>query len=106
MKLLCDVTSEVAQNLHSYLSKLLVAGFIDSITFDFLKPSDKLRTQRIYFLPKLHKKPIAVCRMISCCSGPTEGVSAYLDFFFQPQMKSGMKSVSSYLAKSIELINI
>lgn len=105
MKLLqSEGTSEVAQNVHSYLSKLYAAGFIDSITFDFLKPSDKLRTQLqgIHFLPKLDKKPIAVRPIVSCCSGPTEGVPAYLDFFFQPQMKS----VSSYLANSIQFVNI
>lgn len=53
------------------------------------------------FLPKLHKKPVTVCPIVSCCLGPTGGVSAYLDFFFQPLMNS----ISSYLASSIELIN-
>lgn len=45
LKLQSDLTLEVAQNLHSCLSMLYAAGFIDSITFDFLKHSDKLRTQ-------------------------------------------------------------
>lgn len=101
-KLESDVTLEISQHLQVYLSKLFSAGYIDSITSDFLKPCTKLRTQRMYFLPKLHKNPLAVHPIVSCCSGPTEGISALLDFFFQPCMKS----VSSYLANSTQLINI
>ncbi len=50
------------------------AGYIDTYTYDYLHPSDKVRTQRMYFLKKLHKNPHGIRPIVSGCSGPTERI--------------------------------
>ena len=64
-------------------------------------PPPELRSQFVYFLPKLHKSPLKMRPIVACCSGPTETASAYVDRFLQPMMKMGR----SFIANTTDLIN-
>ena len=75
---------------------------LDSVTQRFLLPPSKVKTQYIYFLPKLHKTPVKVRPIVAGCGGPTETASAYIDKFLQPIMRLG----KSYVANSTQFINI
>ena len=95
-----DPTQETVSKLLVLLQRLLSAGVIDQTTYQFLCPANPARTQRLYFLPKLHKDPLAVRPIVSCCSGPTETVSAFLDYFLQPLAWA----VPSYVANSTDFL--
>ena len=79
-----DPTQETVSELLVLLQRLLSAGVIDQTTYPFLCPANPTRTQRLYmyFLPKLHKDPLAMRPIVSCCSSPTETLSAFPDYFF------------------------
>lgn len=95
-----DPTQDIVAELLALLHRLLSAGVIDKVMYTFLCPANPARTQRLYFLPKLHKTPLAVRPIVSCCSGPTETVSAFLDHFLQPMAWA----VSSYVANSTDFL--
>ena len=93
---------KVVDGITNYIVYLRNCGIIDDRTANFLLPPARDRTQQIYFLPKLHKNPISFRLIVSGCSGPTEAVSAYINYFLQPYMRL----VSSYIKNSAHLINI
>ena len=78
------------------------AGYIDTYTHAYLYPSDKVRTQRMYFLKKLHKTPHGIRPIVSGCSGPTERVSSFLDHIIKPLVPT----IPSYIKDSPHLISL
>ena len=48
-------------------------------THAYLRPGSKVRTQRMYFLKKLHKNPHGIRPIVSGCSGPSERISSFID---------------------------
>ena len=75
------------------------AGYIDTYTHAYLLPTDKVRTQRMYFLKKLHKNPHGIRHIVSGCSGPTERISSFLD---QPLVST----TPSYIKDTPRLISL
>ena len=84
----------------SWINLKNMAIYIDETTHSFLKQEESPKTQRLYFLKKLHKTPISVRPIVSGTGGITEKVSAFLDHFLQPLLTN----IPSYLKNSTELI--
>ena len=78
------------------------AGYIDTHTHAYLQPSDKVRTQHMYFLKKLYKTPHGISPIVSGCSGPTERVSSFLDHIIKPLVST----IPSYIKDSPHLISL
>ena len=97
-----DPTQEIVTQFIEYLTTCKEQGVITEHEYHRLIPSRKVDTQRIYFLPKVHKDPLKVRPIVSCTNGPTQEASAFLDKLLQPQMKR----VKSYVKNSTDLVNI
>ena len=53
--------------------------------FTFCLPPNNTRFARIFFLKKIHKKPMGIYPIVSSCnSPPTENISQFVDFWLQP----------------------
>ena len=76
---------------------MLDSGYIDKYTHTYLCPPEKVRTQRMYFLKKLHKTPHGIRPIVSGCSGPTERIS---DYIFKPLVPT----TPSYIKYSSHII--
>ena len=64
-------------------------------------PSKNARLARLYFLKKMHKIPMKIRPIVSCCDRPTENLSQFIDYWLQPIMKA----LPSYLENSTQLVN-
>ena len=95
-----DPTPGIAKGFRKFIHNLYTVGVIDETTLRFLQPPSDVRTQHMYFLPKLHKVPLKVRPIVACCGGPTEAASAFLDTFLQPVMVT----VQSFVANSTDVI--
>ena len=69
-----DPTLDVVDGLTGYTLHLKNCSVINDATANFLLPPVRTRTQRIYFLSKLHKNPVSLRPIVSGCNGPTEAV--------------------------------
>ena len=76
------------------------ASYIDKHTYAYLRPTDKVRTQHMYFLKELHKTPHGIRPIVSGCNGPTERISAFLDHIIKPLVTT----TPSYIKDSPYLI--
>lgn len=65
----------------------------------FMRPSDPVRTQQLYFLKKLHKTPHSERPIVSGCSSPSENISKYIDYLLQ----SLMATIPTYLKNMYQL---
>ena len=80
---------------------MLDSGYIDKYTHTYLCPPEKVRTQRMYFLKKLHKTPHGIRPLsVHGCSGPTERISAFLDYIIKPLVPT----TPSYIKDSSHII--
>ena len=96
-----DPTKIMNEDIQQYITSLFEEGQIDQTTYNFLRrDSPPPRTQRIYFLKKLHKTPIAVRPIVSGINGLTEKVSEFLDYFLQPIVTH----IPSYLKNTRDLL--
>ena len=77
-------------------------AYIDSYTHAYLRPGSKVRTQRMYFLKKLHKNPHGIRPIVSGCSGPTERISSFIDHIIKPLVPT----IPSYIKDSPHLISL
>ena len=68
--------SDPTASITNHVAELV--GYIDSYTHAYLRPGSKVRTQRMYFLKKLHKNPHGIRPIVSGCSGPTERISSFI----------------------------
>ena len=83
-----DHTAETASEIETFLTHLYNEKLITSDTFDFLEPSNEVRTPVFYTLPKLHKEGIPGRPIISGCNSPTEKLSQHLDFYLKPIVRN------------------
>ena len=71
-----DPSMEIATTANELLDKYNRSGRISGYTSKAHKTDlTNLREQRMYFLRKVHKTPHKLRPIVSCCSGPTQGVS-------------------------------
>lgn len=76
---------------------------LDRTTKKFLTlDTDKVRTQGMYFLKKIHKNPMSIRPIVSGCSGPTEKLSHYVDI----TLKKTLEMIPSYIKDTKSFINI
>ena len=97
-----DPTASIAKGIGEVVDSMKEAGYIDTYTHAYLYPSDRVRTQRMYFLKKLHKTPHGIRPIVSGCSGPTERVSSFLDHIIKPLVPT----TPSYIKDSPHLISL
>ena len=97
-----DPTTILAENITTYLQKIHDQGHIDQYTKNFLTPPEITKTQRLYFLKKIHKHPHGLRPIVSGCQGATENISSFLDTILQP----AVKLIPSYIKNSTEIISI
>ena len=80
-----DPSKSLADKINRFVKRIHEEKFIDNTTMRFLTLDiDQVRTQVIYFLPKIHKDPLKYRPIVSCCSGATENLSLYLDNILNP----------------------
>jgi hypothetical protein len=65
-----------------------------------LVDSDKVMPCHMYFIPKIHKTPIALRPICSSINSSTYNASKYLDIILQPIMKN----IKSFICNSSELV--
>lgn len=97
-----DPTEELAKATNKYVATIASKGYLNKNMEVYLthkKPQD-VRTQLMYFIKKLHKGPHEVRPIVSGINGPTERMSAFIDYFIQPLASS----VPSYIQDSADLI--
>ena len=97
-----DPTQDIVRQFNSYIEECLEKGVIDRVQHERLLLPEGIDTQTIYFLPKIHKRPVKLRPIVSCTNGPTYTASAFLDKLLQPHMRK----VKSFLKNSTELIHI
>ena len=97
-----DPTASIAKGIGEVVDSIKEAGYIDTHTHAYLHSTDKVRTQRMYFLKKLHKTPHGIRPIVSGCSGPTERVSSFLDHIIKPLVPT----ILSYIKDSPHLISL
>ena len=85
-----DPTKPLAEAINTYVEDMYQEGAIDVLTKEHLtlKTEPPPRTQQLYFLKKiLHKNPIAVRPIVSCCcGGPKESISQLIDLHLRPRV--------------------
>ncbi|XP_065832000.1 uncharacterized protein [Oscarella lobularis] len=83
--LVTDRTPALTNEINDTLDSFVQLGLIDKIEHRALLRSDTtVRTQVLYFLRTIHKNPYGIRPIVSGCSGPTEGISVYVDSILQP----------------------
>ena len=82
-----DYSQALAAHISEYVDYLVKINIVDQETAGYFKPDLKhVRTQRIYFLPKTHKKQVTIPirTIVSGCSGPNENVSKFISYLINP----------------------
>ena len=98
-----DPTIPLTAAINQYAKHLGSKGHLTTDMVDYLTTElSQVRTQTMYFLKKLHKGPHVVRPIVSGSGGPTERVSALLDFFAAPKVKH----TKAFLRDSKDLIGI
>ena len=71
-----DTSTEMAHKANDLFERLHRQGMLTRYTATAHSAKLKeLRQQRMYFLKKVHKTPLKLRPILSCCSGPTQGIS-------------------------------
>lgn len=102
-----DPTIQLSLAINHFVANIHRKGHISDDMKAFLTLPKDVRTQKCYFLTKLHKTPRDVRPIISGCEGPTEKVSALLDYFLQPlvlRTKSHINDSKSLVAKLEQVV--
>ena len=97
-----DPTSSIAKNIGELVNSMKELGYLDTYTHAYMLPLEKVRTQSMYFLKKIHKTPHGIRPIVSGCSGPTERVSSFLDNIIKPLVPT----MPSYIKDSPHLISL
>ena len=82
-----DPMIEIVKQFTEYLKTCQKRGVITAHEYYRLIPTKKVDTQRIYFLPKVHKNLLKLRLIVSCTNGPTQKASLFSDKILQPEMK-------------------
>ena len=98
-----DRTSEVAHKANWALTHYKSLGTINNYVYKQLWTNiSTVRTQRMYFLKKIHKSPPTLRPIVSASSGPTEMISGYLVKLLAPHLED----IKSLVKNSQEVVNI
>ncbi len=97
-----DPTGPTANHITEYLNETAEAGHISRQMVEAIKPSQKPRTQVMYFLKKMHKTPPGIRPIVSGCDGPTESISRFADYVVQPLARKQ----DSYIRDSKQFVQI
>ena len=96
-----DPTAKLTEAINEYANLIERKGHIVRHMRDYLtNNAAKVRTQQLYLLKKVHKGPNIVRPIVSGSGGPTENVSALLDYFLQPLLPN----IPSYLKDSKHVV--
>ena len=74
--------------------------------YTFCLPPKHARLARIYFLKKIHKNPMGIHPIVSSCKSPTENISQFVDYWFQPHTKllqSYLKDTNQFISEIEQL---
>ena len=97
-----DPTQEIPRQYNDYLLGSKNEGVITYHQYSQLALPNRVETQTMYFLPKLHKDPLKIRPIVSATDGPTENASAFLDRLLQLYMKLA----ESYITNANDLVLI
>lgn len=98
-----DPTQQLCRAINRLIQTARTKGFLSKQMRDYLLlDPENTRTQQAYFLKKLHKGPREVRPIVSGVNGPTEKLSAFIDYYLQPLIPS----IPSYIKDSAHLIRI
>ena len=98
-----DLTTEHNTKIIAHLDNMLKRGEITERVARFLV-TEEPRTAQLYLLPKVHKNvtPVPGRPIVSANESPTERVSAFVDNFLAPIVKTGrsyIRDTSDFLLK-------
>ena len=97
-----DPLEQTARSANELLSKFKKQGLINGYTENAHRSDlKKVKEQRIYFLKKVHKTPMKLRPIVSCCSGPTQGISKLANTI----LSTYLDSVPSLVRDSTQVIN-
>ncbi len=103
MELESDPTAEITDASNAILDKYHGIGMINKYTRDkYFTSIDDVRTQRMYFLRKVHKSPHQLRPIVSCCSGPTQKLSQLTNNL----LRDYLHSVPSLIVSSTQVIKV
>ena len=91
-----DPTSYTAGKVKQLADELFLSGFIDCHERNFITPPNPVKTPVFYHLWKTHKQSLAIRPIVSGCSGPTAGLSSFLDHF----LKQGLDRVPAHIGNT------
>lgn len=97
-----DPTHKLVAHITKVVNDIYNRGYIDLHTRNYLLPPRDTKTQRLYFLRKIHKNPHKIRPIVSGCAGATEHISAFLDMLLQPLAQA----TPAYIKDSKHIINI
>lgn len=99
-----DTTPQLVRALNDYVRRQRARGYFSATMARYLNHSDpdKVRTQQMYFIKKLHKGQHEVRPIVSGTGGPTEKLSSFVDHWLKPLVPT----ISSYVRDSTHFINM
>ena len=98
-----DRTVEIAHKANWAVTHHHNLGIINSYQKgQLLTDANTVRTQRMYFLKKVHKDPYSLRPIVSASSGPTEKISGFLVKLLAPHLED----VKSLVKNSQQVINV
>lgn len=84
-----DYTISLTARINVILKELLQQDLITEETYAVLRRNpDEIKTQRLYFIVKVHKQPYELRPIVSGVRGPTEFISAFVDRILKPYLSS------------------
>ncbi len=84
------------------MDKYKESGMLTQYTSDrYSTPLDLVRTQRMYFLRKVHKTPHQLRSIMSCCGGPTQKLSQLTNNL----LRDYLHTVPSLVTSSTQVIH-
>ncbi len=104
-----DVTQATATRANELLVKYKDLGMLSKYTCDrYSTPLDTVRTQRMYFLRKVHKTPHQLRPIVSCCGGPTQKLSQLTNDLLRDYLHGvpSLVSSSTQVIHAIESLSI
>ena len=96
-----DSTSKNTRDINNFLNFCKEKNLLPKETTEYLKTKN-CRTPIFYLLPKIHKKNNPGRPIISQTNGPTEKISAFVDFHLKPlaqKVPSYIRDTADFLSK-------
>ena len=94
--------TDYTKTLTKRINETVNNSSLDTTMKNYLKlDEDKVRTQTMYFLKKIHKTPMGIRPIVSGCSGPTERISRVVDLV----LKKSLDEIPSYIRDTKDFIN-